>query len=204
MQHSPALRLLTARFRNEEHHGRKGYRGQTGTPTSRVMAAGVRVAWPSIRGNGDCVYAESAFARCRMGTSRRGCGYRACDNGSLGENLPRASCLRNLGERIELSDGHAVGLPQAPVSRPDAVISLLFCAVGAAISVTFARRKLHATDRVALFAFVFCFFWQAADPKIMRIALGTGLGLLLFAWLYDHFRHRRSNGSRSASHVTAL
>ena len=109
-----------------------------------------------------------------------------------------------LGSVLELSDGHAVGLPQAPVSRPDAVISLLFCAVGAAISVTFARRKLHATDRVALFAFVFCFFWQAADPKIMRIALGTGLGLLLFAWLYDHFRHRRSNGSRSASHVTAL
>lgn len=109
-----------------------------------------------------------------------------------------------LGSLLELSDGHAVGLPQAPVSRTDAIISLLFCAVGAAISVTFAKRKLHVTDRVALFAFVFCFFWQAADPKFMRIALGTGLGLLVLAWLYDHFQHRRGHGSRSASHVTAL
>lgn len=108
-----------------------------------------------------------------------------------------------LGSVLELSDGHAVGLPQAPVSRTDAVISLLVCAIGAAISVTFARRKLHATDRVALFAFVVCFFWQAADPKLMRFALGTGLGLLLLAWLYDRFRHRQGRGSRSASHVTA-
>ena len=108
-----------------------------------------------------------------------------------------------LGSVLELSDGHAVGLPQAPVSRPDAVISLLFCAVGAAISVTFARRKLHATDRVALFAFL-CVFSGRRPFRSGWIALGTGLGLLLFAWLYDHFRHRRSNGSRSASHVTAL
>lgn len=109
-----------------------------------------------------------------------------------------------LGSLLELSDGHAVGLPQAPVSQTDAVISLLFCAVGTAISVTFARRKLDITDRVALFAFVFCFFWQAADPKLMRIALGTGLGLLVLAWLYDRFQHRRRHGSRSASHVTTL
>ena len=33
-----------------------------------------------------------------------------------------------LGSLLELLDGHAVGLPEAPVSRTDAVISLLFFA----------------------------------------------------------------------------
>ncbi len=105
-----------------------------------------------------------------------------------------------LGSILELTDGHAVNLPQDPVSRTDAITSLLFCVVGAAVSVTFARRKLRATDRVALFGFLFSFVWYVADPKSMQIALGTGMALMLFAWLYDRLQRRRGHRSRSASH----
>ena len=106
-----------------------------------------------------------------------------------------------LGSVLELLDGHAVGLPHTPVSRSDAITSLLFCAIGAAISITIARRKLNAADRFALFAFVCGFFWQAADPRHMRLALGTGLGLLVLAWLYDRFTSRGRHASRSESHL---
>jgi hypothetical protein len=108
-----------------------------------------------------------------------------------------------LGSILELSDGHAVGLPHTPVSRTDAIVSLVFCAVGTAVSVTFASRKLRITDRAALLAFVVCFFWQAADPKLIRVALGAGLALLLLAWLYDRFRSRARRASHAESHLPA-
>lgn len=91
-----------------------------------------------------------------------------------------------LGGMLELLDGHALNNPPVPVSKHDAAIILVVCVLGTAISATFTKRRLRLLDRVALFAFVFCFFWQAAQPKLMRVALGMGIGVLALAWLYNH------------------
>lgn len=98
-----------------------------------------------------------------------------------------------LGTILELLDGHALNNPQVPVSRPDGAIVLLVCALGTAISVTLAKRRLRLLDRIALFAFVFCFFWQAAQPKLMRFALGIGLGMLVLAWFYNYLSGRAAH-----------
>src|ERR1700721_2796675 len=118
MQHSQAPNSLTARFRKEEHNGRKNHRNQAGIPASKCVATWNYVAWVSVRGNGDCVYSESSFSRCWLGTSRPGCGYRACDYGSLGENLPRASCLWNPGQR-PLANGWTRREPPGSFRLPD-------------------------------------------------------------------------------------
>ena len=107
-----------------------------------------------------------------------------------------------LGSILSLVDGHAVNHPEVPVSRLDGVVMIVFFTIAAVLSFTFTRRKLHVTDRVALFAFIVCFFWQAVAPNLMWVVLGVGFCFLLFAWLYDHFQYRRGHGSRS--HVTAL
>jgi hypothetical protein len=108
-----------------------------------------------------------------------------------------------LGSVLSLVDGHAVNHPEVPVSRLEGVAMIVFFTVAAVLSFTFTKRKLHVTDRAALFAFVVCFFWQAVAPNFMWVVLGVGFCFLLAAWLYDHFRHRRGHSSRSASHVTA-
>jgi hypothetical protein len=109
-----------------------------------------------------------------------------------------------LGSVLSLVDGHAVNHPEVPVSRLEGVVMIAFFTIAAVLSFTFTKRKLHVTDRVALFAFVVCFFWQAVAPNLMWVVLGVGFCFLLFAWLYDHFEHRRGHGSRSESDVTAL
>jgi hypothetical protein len=99
---------------------------------------------------------------------------------------------------ITLADGHAVNNPQVPVSRLDALMLIVFCATSSVISRTFTKRRLHVVDRVALFAFIFCFFWQAAAPKMMRLAVGLALGCLLLAWACDRIRQRRQPGNASS------
>ncbi len=108
-----------------------------------------------------------------------------------------------LGSVLMLVDGHAVNHPEVAVSRFEGVVMIVFFTIAAVLSLTFTKRKLRVTDRVALFGFVVCFFWQAVVPNLMRVVLGVGFCFLLFAWLYDHFQHRRGRGSRSESHVTA-
>lgn len=108
-----------------------------------------------------------------------------------------------LGSVLSLVDGHAVNHPEVPVSRLEGVVMIGFFTAATVLSLTFLKRKLHVTDRIALFAFVVCFFWQAVAPNLMWLVLGFGFCFLLFAWLYDHFKHRRGHRSRSESSVTA-
>lgn len=102
-----------------------------------------------------------------------------------------------LGSVLTLVDGHAVNHPEVAVSRSEGMAMVAFCTFAAALSFTFTKRKLCVMDRVALFAFVACFFWQAAVPKFMWVAMGAGFCFLLFAWLYDSYQHRRGDGSHS-------
>jgi hypothetical protein len=108
-----------------------------------------------------------------------------------------------VGSVLSLVDGHAVNHPEVPVSRLEGALMAVFFTVATVLSFTFTRRKLHPSDRVALFAFVVCFFWQAVAPRIMWVALGVGFCSLLFAWLYDHFRYRRNHTSPFESHLWA-
>ena len=108
-----------------------------------------------------------------------------------------------LGSVLSLMDGHAVNHPEVSVSRIGGVVMIVFFTIATLLSFTFTKRELQVTDRVALFAFVVAFFWQAVAPSFMWIVLGVGFCFLLFAWLYDHFQHRRGQGSRPESQVTA-
>jgi hypothetical protein len=108
-----------------------------------------------------------------------------------------------LGSVLTLVDGHAVNHPEVLVSRPEGVAMIAFFIIATVLSLTFTKRKLHVTDRIALLAFVICFFWQAAAPGIMGVVLGAGFCFLLFAWIYDYFQRRRGHGSRFEPPVTA-
>jgi chromate transport protein ChrA len=90
-----------------------------------------------------------------------------------------------LGGIITIAGGHAVNNPRVRVARLDAVIMTLLIAASAVVSFTFTKRKLRLPDRIALFVFVFCFFWGAAVPRLGLLALGIGTALLVAAWDYD-------------------
>lgn len=96
-----------------------------------------------------------------------------------------------LGGILTLVTGHAVNHPEVVVSRLEGVIIIVFFITATALSLTFAKRELFLVDRFALFAFLVCFFWQAAAPKMMRLALGSGLLCLLLAWVCSQIRQRR-------------
>jgi NhaP-type Na+/H+ or K+/H+ antiporter len=96
-----------------------------------------------------------------------------------------------LGSLFTLVDGHAVNHPEVSVTPIDGVFAILLFAGAAVLSLGLMKRELKIADRMALFAFVFCFFWQAAVPKFGRLALGLGFGSLLIAWTYDRIHTRR-------------
>lgn len=98
-----------------------------------------------------------------------------------------------LGSVLSLVDGHAVNHPEVSVSRLDGVAMIVFFTVAAVLSFTFTKRKLRVADRVALFAFLVCFFWQAVAPSLRWVVLGVGFCFLVFAWLYDHFQQLRGH-----------
>lgn len=97
-----------------------------------------------------------------------------------------------LGSILTLVDGHVVNHPEVRVSRTEAVFMIVFFAITATLSFTFARRHLHVWDRIAVVVFILCFFWQAVAPNLMRLALGIGFTSLLLAWVYDRIQNRRA------------
>jgi len=107
-----------------------------------------------------------------------------------------------LGSVLALVDGHVVNHPEVLVSRPEGAAMIAFFSVAAVLSLTFVKRKLQVSDRVALLTFVVCFFWQAAVPRLRWVALGVGFCFLLFAWLYDRVQRRRDLGPRLEPRVT--
>jgi hypothetical protein len=100
-----------------------------------------------------------------------------------------------IGGLLTIAEGHAVNHPEVRIARLDATIMTLLIAAGAVVSFSFAKRKLKLPDRVALFAFVFCFFWQAVVPRLMLVALGIGFSCLAFAWAYNRIQRRGHNAS---------
>lgn len=101
-----------------------------------------------------------------------------------------------LGGLLTIVDGHALNHPESHVSRLDAVIMTLLIAACAVVSVTFSKRKLKLPDRIALFAFVFCFFGQAVAPRFMLAALGLGSSCLVLAWAIDRRSHSNDDASK--------
>jgi chromate transport protein ChrA len=87
-------------------------------------------------------------------------------------------------------NGHAINHPEVPVSRLEAALLIVFFAAAAALSFTFTKHKLTLPDRIAVFAFIFCFFWQAVTPRFMLLALMIGFSCLVGAWTHDCLQRR--------------
>lgn len=95
-----------------------------------------------------------------------------------------------VGSILMLMSGHAVNHPEVLVSKLEAALLMVFFATAAALSFTFTKHKLTVPDRIALFAFIFCFFWQAVAPRLMLLALAIGFSCLVGAWAYDRLQRR--------------
>jgi hypothetical protein len=95
-----------------------------------------------------------------------------------------------VGSILMLMNGHAVNHPEVLVSKLEAALLIVFFAIAAALSFTFTKHKLTMPDRIALFAFMFCFFWQAVAPRLMLLALAIGFSCLVGAWAYDRVQRR--------------
>ncbi len=101
-----------------------------------------------------------------------------------------------LGSILMLMNGHAINHPEVRVSKLEAAVLILFFAAGAGLSFTFTKQKLTMPDGIALFAFIFCFFWQAVAPRLMLLALSVGFACLIGAWVYDRLGRRSANAER--------
>lgn len=97
-----------------------------------------------------------------------------------------------LGSTLILVNGPAANHPEVMDPWLEAVALILFFTTATALSFTFAKHKLTLPDRIALFVFVVCFFWQAVVPRLILSALGIGFSCLVAAWVYDHTRRKHS------------
>jgi len=109
-----------------------------------------------------------------------------------------------LGSVLMLMNGHAVNHPEVVVPRLEALVLIAFFVAATALSFTFTKHKLTVADRIGLFIFILCFFWQAVAPRLMIIALAIGFACLIGAWGCDRVRRRRpGDGSPRPNHVVA-
>lgn len=100
------------------------------------------------------------------------------------------------GSILMLLDGHAVNHPEIVIPWYEAVALILFFTAAAGLSFSFTNHKLTVPDRIALFVFIVCYFWQAADQRLMTITLGVGFACLAGAWAYDRFQVVRERTRR--------
>jgi hypothetical protein len=98
---------------------------------------------------------------------------------------------------LMLVNGHAVNHPEVLVPHLEAVLLIAFFSAAAALSFTFAKRKLTVPDRIALFVFILCFFWQAIAPHLMLVVLGIGFSCLVVAWVYDRLQRRPETNAKA-------
>jgi hypothetical protein len=113
--------------------------------------------------------------------------------------VPGLLVLATLNALISLYTGHALHDPSIQFPRPQAAVLALCMAASAFVTVRFRTNKLNAIDRVALFVFVFCIFYQMIVPRFQAFAGPVAFGSLLLAWGYDRFRHRHDRHSASLS-----
>jgi hypothetical protein len=93
-----------------------------------------------------------------------------------------------LGSVLTLIDGHVVNHPEVTVPRLEGAVMTLFFVAAAVVSFAVVKHRLTVPDRLALFIFVFCFFWQAVAPRFLLTALAIGLSCLIAAWAYDRYQ----------------
>lgn len=98
-----------------------------------------------------------------------------------------------VGSILMLINGHAVNHPEVLVPQLEAVVLIVFFTAAAALSFTFTKHQLTVPDRIALFVFVLCFFWQAVAPRLMLVVLGIGFACLIGAWAYDRIGKNQSH-----------
>jgi hypothetical protein len=108
-----------------------------------------------------------------------------------------------VGGILTIAGGHALNHPEVPVRRLDATIMTLLIAASAIVSNTF-NRKLRILDRIAVFSFAFCFFWEAVDDRFKLTPLGIGFGSLLAAWAFDFIQRWRRGKRRPSRMMTPL
>lgn len=110
------------------------------------------------------------------------------------------------GGLFTIVSGHALNQPSVHVPRIQAMIMTVVIAVSAWVSFTFTKRKLDLLDRIAVFGFIFCFFWQLALRRFVLFPFVIGSCLLVTAWACRRlWRGSRADGrvvpSRSSDRV---
>jgi len=89
---------------------------------------------------------------------------------------------------FSIFSGHVTNNLTVSISRPEAIACTVFFLGSVALSLRFISDRLAPVDRVALFIFVFCIFWQAAAPRFEATALGVAFCSLLIAWAFSRMR----------------
>jgi hypothetical protein len=112
--------------------------------------------------------------------------------------FPGLAAYAAVNSTMAIASGHALNNPQVRIPRLDAVIIAVVLYACAFISFAFTKHRLTIPDRMALFAFVFCVFWQAVAPHMFLPAMIIAGFSLALAWAYD-LLHRTRNANRRAA-----
>ena len=88
---------------------------------------------------------------------------------------------------FSIFSGHVTNNLAVSISRHEAIACTVFFLGSVALSLRFMSDPLVPLDRVALFIFVFCIFWQAAAPRSEALALAIAFASLLIAWVHSRF-----------------
>lgn len=116
--------------------------------------------------------------------------------------LPGLLAVGTLNATFCILTGHLAGLPANPISTLNALALTVFFATSTVLSLAFRNRELRLLDRLAIFTFTFCIFWQAAAQELAGsaktlgtgvasvtvIASGIGLSALAIAYVYDRIQ----------------
>ena len=112
--------------------------------------------------------------------------------------FPALMAIGTLSSFVCIFSGQMASNP-TPVSRRMAVCATLFFATSTALGLTFVGRKLNVLDRIALFAFVVVFFWQAVNNRVAVLPLSVALCALFAAWAHERIRRRGHNHQSAAT-----
>lgn len=89
---------------------------------------------------------------------------------------------------IKTITGDLPGSADDVLTRPAAIMLVIFFSLSGAIARALVRRKLTLVDRIALISFVFSLAWGMTDKVNSQVAVPfVGLAGLVLAWVYGRF-----------------
>jgi len=105
--------------------------------------------------------------------------------------LPGLIALGALRSCLTIFTGHLPEKPEKLIPTLEAIAMTAFLIASAFLIFTFGERKLTKPHRVALFAWMFSFFWSMTNEPKTLIAVSVSFVFLVLAWGFDLFQRRR-------------